>query len=139
MHLQLIYNLTAFPRVTSSVSRYLEISTKWIRRFPKWYDRRVPAQFGSPCPKPIESGSVPLLGTPYVTDMYHGNLPTDIPQDFIIQLPQQPPFFNDKYQHPCASRSDFLVRVSHRHPRMIILTMRLTISAPCSNQAPKQF
>ena len=32
-------------------------------------------------------------GTPYVTpDMYHGNLPTDIPQDFIIQLPQQPPF-----------------------------------------------
>jgi hypothetical protein len=32
-------------------------------------------------------------GTPYVTlATYHGSLPTDIPQDFIIQAPQQPPF-----------------------------------------------
>jgi hypothetical protein len=32
-------------------------------------------------------------GTPYATPAaFHGSLPTDIPQDFIIQLPQQPPF-----------------------------------------------
>jgi hypothetical protein len=37
-------------------------------------------------------GAIPT-GTPYVTPVaYHGSLPTDIPQDFIIQLPQQPPF-----------------------------------------------
>lgn len=32
-------------------------------------------------------------GTPYVTPAaFHGSLPTDNQQDFIIQLPQQPPF-----------------------------------------------